>query len=86
MSVGGWIAFTLFISAARYDADEAQQELLRAQVTPLLEDLKRSELSWRDVRQVTRIALERTQTIMGPRWVPKDEWMQAINAMIGKER
>jgi hypothetical protein len=85
MSLGGWMAFILFVSAARADANAKQTEQMRRRVTPKLETLKRKDLTKEQVHWLISSTLQTTQDIMGDKWQPNREYLIAINAMIGKE-
>ena len=83
--LGPWMAFTLFIGAARADANPDQIKSLRANVLPAIADLKRRDLTPEETRRVLVVVLTRVQTIMGHDWQPQGEWMVAINSMLERK-
>lgn len=84
--LGPWVAFTLYITAARYDANPSQLTALRSQVVPAIQDLKRRDVTAEEIRRLLAIVINRVQGIMGPQWRPTGEWMEAIDALLGKEK
>lgn len=82
VSIGPWLAFSLFIGAARSDADPAQLNTLRNHVIPAIRDLKRRDITPEETRRCLAVVLVRVQTIMGKDWQPQGEWMVAINSML----
>ena len=84
MSIGGWFAFTLFINAARTDADPEQLKRLRSEVIPAIQGLKRRDLTNDEVKRLLAIVLFKVQGIMGPTWEPDAEHMAWINSLTEK--
>ena len=84
-TLAGWLAFTMYISAARADASAGQLFEMRRVITPAIEGLKRRDLTPEETRRLLAIVLTRVQTIMGKDWQPQGEWMVAINSILGKE-
>jgi hypothetical protein len=72
-----WLAFTLFIGAARADATVAQQEELTRVLTPLLVELRHTNNAEEIMRTVQRV--------MGPTWAPGDEWRTMISNLLTEE-
>lgn len=83
--MAGYLAFTLFIGAARADADFDQLARLRAEVMPVIERLAAPKLPVAEQRKLMYIVGTRLQDIMGKDWQPRDEWWSQIQALIGEK-
>jgi len=73
-TLGGAMAFVLFVGAANADATPEKRKQLRERLTPLLETY-RTEGNPKPI-------LEAVIDIMGPDWEPHGEWATAIDAML----
>lgn len=78
MSLGGWLAFTLYVGAAVADGDTVQRQALHDRVRPQLQELKED-------RAAAQRILATIGEIMGADWRPTGPWEQHISAMLGKE-
>lgn len=74
-SYAGWLAFTMYVAAANYDATPEQREELRFRIRPLLFQLK--EESW-----VAEIIMRQLHEVMGLDWRPTGAWAQYIEEFL----
>lgn len=84
MNPGGYVAFTLYVGAAFRDANRDQRSLLRTRIPPMIERLREcsdNAHEWKLVAESILIVINR---IMGPKWLPSEEWMIQINLMLGR--
>lgn len=84
-AIGGYLALTLYVSAAVHDATPSQRRLLNTRLNPLLaqmKDLSGDDEQW---RLAVKSLLIRLHGVMGNDWRPSGEWLAQINALMGKD-
>ena len=77
MSWQGWLAFTLYVGAANYDANPQQREQLRDRIRPLLEEMKEDG-------EAAKQVLVEVGSIMGSEWRPTGDWDTVIKNMLNR--
>lgn len=70
--LGGWLAFTLYVAAARAAATPVQLAALRDRVVPMFEQLRTST-------QAVVPILDEVRHIMGAAWRPEGAWARAMH-------
>lgn len=73
MAFSGWLAFVMFIGAAKADATPEQAARLRDAVQPLIDDLRAGG----DPTPILAAVVE----AMGPDWTPSEEWRVWIDGL-----
>lgn len=76
-SLGGHIAFMMFVGAAMSDGTLQQRKQLREKLPPLLDALRDDGSKVR-----YRAVLVTVCEVMGKDWMPTGEWMTVIDNML----
>lgn len=84
MSIGGYLAFNLYIGAAFHDADEDQRYRMRQRLLPQVAQAREVRDNAEAWGVVAKSMLMVVHEVMGPSWAPQGEWMEAITSMIGE--
>lgn len=82
MSLGGHLAYTLYVGAALADANGDQTRLLRTKLPPMLKRMKELKDDDHNWRLAAQSLLMRIHEVMGKDWRPKGEWATQINALL----
>lgn len=82
MSLGGYLAFTLYMAAAMNDGSGDQKRLLHTDLKPLLERMKEVQEDGREWGLVAQSMLLKVDKIMGPEWQPTAEWRNQIHLLM----
>lgn len=82
MSLGGYLAFTLYLGAAMNDASGDQRRLLRTTMKPLLARMKEVQEDGREWGLVAQSVLINVHRIMGLEWRPNHEWSNQIKLLL----
>jgi hypothetical protein len=69
----GWLAFLMFVGAAKADATPEQAARLKSAVQPMIADLRAGG----DPRPILAAVIE----AMGPEWTPSGEWRAWIDSL-----
>lgn len=80
-SLGGYMAFVLFMGAAFNDAFEWQRVAMRQQLSAHLEKMKSADPA--EGKAAMAEALQTVQKIMGKDWSPTGDWGAQIEKLIG---
>lgn len=80
----GWRAYTLLFGAAYSNASPAQREQMADKILPKNGELRQRDLSRTQVEWIVRSSINDLRDIMGKDWQPNEEWMSAINSMLGE--
>lgn len=83
MSLGGYVAFTLWIGAAVHDATPDQRRLIQTQCRPLIERAREVSGNAEEWALVAKSIMMTVNHIMGPKWPgPQGEWLEQIERMV----
>lgn len=82
--LGAWMAFIMYVGAARADASPPQLRRLRKEVVPTINKLKGRDAAPEDTKSTLIEILKQVQGIMGKEWKPQGEWMRAIDSLLPK--
>lgn len=86
MSLGGYMAYTLYIGAAFADANGDQTRLLRTKLPPMLKRMRELQGDDHNWPLAAKSLLMRIQEVMGPKWRPSDPWMAQIKALLADQQ
>lgn len=85
MSVAGYLALTLYVAAARNDANGDQRQLLRTMLPPMIQRMRDYQNDDHNWPLAAKSLLMRVHQIMGPQWRPKGEWDAYITTLLRGE-
>lgn len=85
MSLGGYLAFTLFIGAAFADSEPAKRQELRDALQPLIPEMRDKSTSLARWAQLAEMMLRETYRIMGDDWEMPADFKHQIKLLLRPE-